>query len=189
MAPVTRRSLTFPSDDPLQVLADPSALQELTAPWPGRDAVILPHPFAAASLTLARVPISLSLAAGRRLTAREPLLPGRISLNFAISRMCSDVKMILPLPQQAWGKRPLLAPSRSHDSVQRMRAAASAGSKNSMSMGTSIRKKVVSSFMPAKGLANMTGSHPPKHRHRRKAVTERSVASAPAWRASGIKCP
>jgi hypothetical protein len=35
MAPVTRRSLTFPSDDPLQVLADPSALGELTAALAG----------------------------------------------------------------------------------------------------------------------------------------------------------
>jgi hypothetical protein len=37
--------------------------------------------------------------------------------------------------------------------------------------------------MLANELADMTGSQPPKHRHRRKAVTERSVASAPAWRA------
>lgn len=66
---------------------------------------------------------------------------GRISLSLAISAMCSEVNTILPLPQQACGKRPAAAPSRSHPSLQRMRAAASAGSKNSKSM--SLRSRLV----------------------------------------------
>lgn len=92
--------------------------------------------------------------------------------------------MIFPLPQHAWGKRPLVAPSHSQDSVQRMRAAASAGSKNSMSMETSIGKDLVSTFMPGWRPADMARTH-----QRMNPVTERSVASAPACNASGIRCP
>ena len=53
----------------------------------------------------------------------------------------------------------------------------------------------VSQFMHPAGLANMTeilvaGADPLKARYSRwKAVTDRSVASAPTCNASGIKCP
>lgn len=40
--------------------------------------------------------MSLSLVTGPLPEIEEPVLPGRISLNFAISIMCSDVKMIFP---------------------------------------------------------------------------------------------
>ena len=83
-------------------------------------------------------------------------LPGRISLNRAISAMCSDVKMIFPFPQHGWGKRPLEAPSRSHASVQRMRAAASAGSKNSRSTLAPKEWLTTLLFMNARDETNMT---------------------------------
>ena len=114
--------------------------------------------FAVANLTFERVPISRSFAAGRLTESGDALLPGRISLNFAISNMCSEVKMIFPFPQHAWGKRPLVAPSRSHDSVQRISAAASAGSKNSISTGSPKRKALVSTFMAAWRPTDMTGN-------------------------------
>jgi hypothetical protein len=100
--------------------------------------------------------MSLSFVTGPLPEREEPVLPGRISLNFAISRMCSEVKMIFPFPQHAWGKRPLVAPSRSHDSVQRIKAAASAGSKNSISTG-SPKEGVAFHFHDGWKTTDMTG--------------------------------
>lgn len=67
----------------------------------GQDVVAFSQ-LAVASLTLERVPIKRSFVTGRW-AEREPALPGRISLSLAISRMGSEVKMIFPLPQHAWG--------------------------------------------------------------------------------------
>jgi hypothetical protein len=140
-------------------------------PWAGRVTAPLAQ-FAVASLTFERVPISRSFAAGRLTESGNALLPGRISLNFAISRMCSEVKMIFPFPQHAWGKRPLVAPSRSHDSVQRISAAASAGSKNSISTGS-----------PKKGVTFHLHGHVETGRHDRKRESgKRSPRQAPAPR-------
>lgn len=57
--------------------------------------------FPVASLTFERAPISRCLVSGWLAGIGEPVLPGRTSLNLAISRMCSEVKTIFPLPQHA----------------------------------------------------------------------------------------
>ena len=98
---------------------------------------------------MSRVLVAAPLAAGDRCA------PGNISLSLAISAMCSDVKTIFPLPQHACGKRPAAAPSRSHPSVQRIRAAASAGSKNSRSMSM-LRRWFTSLFIAVVTRGNMT---------------------------------
>ena len=90
----------------------------------------------------ARVPMSLVLLALAACVDGMGWELGKISFSLAISVMCSEVKTIFPLPQHAWGKRPAAAPSRSHPSLQRMRAAASARVQRIPSPYQSVRRKL-----------------------------------------------